>query len=260
VNHSPYSVTVDAADYAVQGAGNSLVYEIPLPKAIGKLGGCRWDRDIKIIALDELGKAGDRSCVHRFHTFSPLVFNMEGAGMVTTTSPYQSPVHFDLDGNGLRESTGWVGAKSALLALDLNGNGQIDSGRELFGEATVLVNTREKAEHGYAALAQYDSNKDGKIDSLDAIYPKLKLWFDINHDGRSQPHELRSLSQTEVKAISLNYSEVPAQQQIQTFGTPEPNVVKYQARFFGPKACGVKGCASYDVYFGSTEASFALNK
>ena len=55
-----------------------------------------------------------------------------------------------------------------LLVRDLNGNGVIDSGQELFGGDTVLANG-QKATDAYAALKDLDSNRDGIIDANDAI-------------------------------------------------------------------------------------------
>lgn len=46
--------------------------------------------------------------------------------------------------HGLAESTGWVGADDGLLVRDLNDNGQIDNGTELFGNNSVL-SSGEKA-------------------------------------------------------------------------------------------------------------------
>ena len=126
--YKPYSVTVDASMFQKSGGDEKIIYEIPVPKAIQRLGACRWDREIKVTAIDENGNAGGKSCLHRFHTFSPIVLNFDGLGMVKTTSSYQSKTKFDLDGNGILETTGWITGKAGLLALDLNKNGIIDHG------------------------------------------------------------------------------------------------------------------------------------
>ena len=56
-------------------------------------------------------------------------------------------------------------------------------------------------------LAQYDANRDGVINSLDPVYPKLRLWIDSNHDGIAQAGELHTLQELQVESISLNYRE-----------------------------------------------------
>ena len=81
-----------------------------------------------------------------------------------------------------------------LLVLDVNGNGTIDSGRELFGDNTRLGtgSNATNASNGYQAIGQYDSNGDGQINSTDTIYSQLRVWRDLNQDGISQAGELQT--------------------------------------------------------------------
>ncbi|HKE94673.1 MAG TPA: hypothetical protein VKB34_10230, partial [Povalibacter sp.] len=97
--------------------------------------------------------------------------------------------------------TQWVraGGNDGFLVIDLNGNGKIDDGSELFGEGTTLVVTGEKARNGFVALAQYDQpalggNDDGEITSADSIWPMLRVWTDSNADGKTQRSELATLN------------------------------------------------------------------
>ncbi len=46
-------------------------------------------------------------------------------------------IMFDLDGDRVKNRTGWAKADDGLLALDRNGDGIINNGRELFGNCTV---------------------------------------------------------------------------------------------------------------------------
>ena len=89
----------------------------------------------------------------------PLILDLDGDGINLTST--EDGVEFDIDGDGIAEKTAFIKGDDALLYLDDNGNGVADSGRELFGD-------QEGDANGYAELARYDENNDGKIDKLDA--------------------------------------------------------------------------------------------
>jgi hypothetical protein len=98
------------------------------------------------------------------------------------------------------------GKDDGMLVWDRNGNGQIDSGRELFGDQTVLANG-QLAANGFAALAEQDTNKDGKINSLDANFAQFKVWQDVNQDGISQAGELFTLAQKGIASVNVQAGE-----------------------------------------------------
>ena len=103
----------------------------------------------------------------------PLVLDLDGNGIQTVGT--SSCMHFDGDDNGFKEATGWVAPGDGMLMLDMNGNGRLDSGKELFGDFTILPNGVE-AGTGFQALAYYDANGDGKIDTNDPIWSQLRVW------------------------------------------------------------------------------------
>jgi hypothetical protein len=178
--------------------------------------------------------------------FSPLVLDFHTKGQPRVLSLAESQAEFDLDSDGRRDRVAWVtGDQGAFLALDLNKNGRVDSGRELFGEGTVLKSTGRKAVNGFEALAQYDSNRDGVINSKDSVFGNLVVWRDHNGDGRTQKTEVERLSQAGVTEISLSYSKMPVEKAAQVDAD-----LRYVASFKGPKACGEQGCKIYDIFFG----------
>jgi len=66
---------------------------------------------------------------------------------------------------------------------------------------------------GFKALALFDKpryggNADGVMDAKDAIYSRLSIWVDRNHNGMADPGELMSLRQAGIKAISVDYHDV----------------------------------------------------
>ncbi len=158
-------------------------------------------------------------------------------------------VMFDIAGDGSPIQLAWTAADSgnAFLALDRNNNGKIDSGRELFGNFTEQPESPDR--NGYLALQEFDKpanggNGDGIIDSRDAVYSKLLLWIDANHDGISQPNELHTLPQLGVFSISLRYHAEP-------FTDQYGNWFHYRAALNPDPQDGrsADGRWTYDVFF-----------
>jgi hypothetical protein len=102
---------------------------------------------------------------------------------------------------GAPAATDWPTAATPWIALDLDGDGTISSGAELFGSSTVL-DGGTRAHDGFAALAALDANGDGVLDARDPMFGRLVLWSDRNGDHRSSPDELTPLASV-VTAISL---------------------------------------------------------
>ena len=128
---------------------------------------------VLLIPLD----AKDDEATQGFKTAFPLTTREAG-------------VLFDLNGDGRLEQFAWTtpDTATAFLAIDRNGNGTIDSGQELFGDATL-----PNVGNGFAALRLMGQhNNVGGINAEDELYAKLLLWTDRNHNGYSEAGELQA--------------------------------------------------------------------
>ncbi|MBK6402426.1 MAG: hypothetical protein IPF74_11000 [Rhodocyclaceae bacterium] len=66
----------------------------------------------------------------------PLAIDLDGDGIETVG--VAAGVLFDHDADAIKTGTGWLKGDDAFVVLDRNGNGTIDSGRELFGVDTIV--------------------------------------------------------------------------------------------------------------------------
>ena len=134
---------------------------------------------------------------------SPLVVDLDGDGNIETVST-DGNVHFDFDSNQKIENSGWIGKNEGFLVRDLNGNGQIDNGTEMFGNHTVLQNGKN-AVNGFEALKDLDFNGNGKFDAEDEAWSQVKVWRDANTNGIVDSGELLTLEQAGIESINLKY-------------------------------------------------------
>jgi len=111
-------------------------------------------------------------------------------------------VQFDLLATGSAQATAWVDRHDGLLAIDLNGDGVVNTGAELLGSSTRLADG-SLARDGWQALAQFDANADGQIDLSDAVFNQLRVWVDADTDGTTDVGELRTLAEAGIQSISL---------------------------------------------------------
>ncbi len=122
----------------------------------------------------------------------PLVLDFGGAAAALQDARFE----FDLTADGQLESLPMLGSGRGFLAIDRNGNGRIDNGRELFGPTTG---------DGFAELAALDADGNGWIDAADPGFAMLGLWMpEENGEGR-----LTTLTEAGVGALYLSRVGTP---------------------------------------------------
>ena len=121
----------------------------------------------------------------------PLVINFAA----DTVNLQSQRFSFTLDGSG-SDQLPMLASGSGFLSLDINGNGRIDSGTELFGAHSGA---------GFADLGKYDSDGNGWIDENDAVFKKLRIW---TPDAQGQG-SLATLADHNVGALSLAHTATP---------------------------------------------------
>ncbi len=121
----------------------------------------------------------------------PLVINFDG------TSARLSDVRFDfdLDGDGDTENVPMLERGSGFLVLDLDGDGTIVSGREMFGPVSG---------DGFTELSAYDVDGNKWIDETDPVFVDLRVW--VKNQGEDS---LLPLADLGIGAIYLGRIDTP---------------------------------------------------
>lgn len=122
----------------------------------------------------------------------PLVLNFDGTAAQLSNQRFR----FDLDSDGRAENVPLLAGGSGYLALDLNGNGRIDNGKELFGPGS---------DSGFSDLALLDSDGNGWIDEADPAFALLRIW-QPDAEGAGQ---LSTLQERGVGALYLGHARSP---------------------------------------------------
>lgn len=150
-----------------------------------------------------------------------FVLDIAGDGFHFTSAA--DGVMFDMNGSGRPVRSGWTKAESddGFLFFDTNGNGRVDSGRELLGNGwrrpdgsrvasgddalTVIQGLLHRIPGGVPAERQHYAY----LDARDDAFARLRYWRDANHNGRSELTELLTLSQVGIVRILVSFEMPP---------------------------------------------------
>lgn len=102
---------------------------------------------------------------------------------------------FDIDADGQDDQIAQLQQGFGFLALDKNGDNQINDGSELFGALSG---------NGFADLAQYDQDQNGYIDENDDIFDQLSVWVKNEDEDK-----LVSLKEAGIGAIATENVDSP---------------------------------------------------
>jgi hypothetical protein len=151
-----------------------------------KITGCLYD---VVVCEDGEWVCGD----------TPLVLSFSGEAPAFAPAGLDA---FDLTGEGISMVSDWPTAATPWLALDRNGDGRIGDGTELFGSAVRLADG-SRADNGFEALAELDSNADGRVDAADPRFAELRIWADADADRITDEGELRVASTGAMRLVSV---------------------------------------------------------
>jgi len=152
------------------------------------------------------------SAMTTFNTYvDPILLDLSGNGVKMTG--IEDGVMFDVDHSGALKRTGWADRTTGILVVD-DGGGQIVNASQLLSEyyggrsGSNGGPGETPFKDGFAALASVDANASGAIDSQDAIWTKLRVWVDSDHNGQSGAGELKTLDELGITQISVAASSV----------------------------------------------------
>jgi len=159
---------------------------------------------------------------------SPLFVDLRtGGGAFELTSP-EDGILFDIQGERAKPAAhtpkriGWFKNSAMTMLVLPTRKREVHGINQLFGD-----NTRGPdgafADNGFAALAKYDSHRDGVIDQSDLVYKGLSLWTDNDLNGIAGPGEIMRIAYLGITSIDLSYD--PNFRETDRFG----NEVKYKS-------------------------------
>lgn len=122
----------------------------------------------------------------------PLVINFDAPAAKLTDIKFS----FDIDCDGYSDQISRLSTGSGFLALDLNNDGKINNGSELFGALSG---------DGFLDLSQYDLDGNGWIDENDEIFDKLRIWTKDEYGNDI----LFALGEKGIGAICLGNASTP---------------------------------------------------
>ncbi|MBY3486102.1 hypothetical protein HFN77_14670 [Rhizobium laguerreae] len=149
-----------------------------------------------------------------YNRIGPVLLDLDGDDHVDLrpidlTNIVASPT-FDWDGDGVRDTTAWVGPSDGFLAIDLAADGTagpdgvIDQAKEL---AFSLWAEQDGQAGSISDLdgvrLVFDTNHDNVLNADDERWNEFRIWRDANQNGVTDQGELLTMTDAGIKLINL---------------------------------------------------------
>ena len=158
-----------------------------------------------------MGKAWDTTLATSLGKRDPVYLDTNHDGQLNVEKLKKS-INFDMNGDGITDRVHEWNTKDAQLVYDANGDGQINSGREMMNEVGIN-GEQNKYKNGWEkARDLFDTNKDGILDAKEL--EKAKFWTDANGNGKVDEGELKSAAEMGIFGIDTQNGSFLQQQQI----------------------------------------------
>jgi tetratricopeptide (TPR) repeat protein len=153
---------------------------------------------------------------------TPMILPINRKDTLVSLLDHSNSVPFDLDGTGREQKWNWVQPSAGILVWDPAKTGRINSGRQLFGNATFWMLFKD----GFDALSALDTNFDGWLTGkeLDGI----RVWQDRNRNGISDKGEMIELRELKITGIKTKFTHFSKGMKTAVKG------VQYSDGSFGP--------------------------
>ncbi|MCS5710890.1 hypothetical protein [Candidatus Berkiella aquae] len=138
-----------------------------------------------------------QSGIYESSATAPVVLDLTGHGINLTS--VQDGVAYDMNQDGQKGATSWIGEGNGFLIYDENQDHTVTNASEF-----ILTSFVPEAKTDLEALRLgFDSNNDKIFSADDAKWNQFGVWEDKNHDGVVDKGEYNTLDQLGISSIDL---------------------------------------------------------
>tara|TARA_R110002110_G_scaffold271743_1_gene487361 strand:- start:131 stop:1918 length:1788 start_codon:yes stop_codon:yes gene_type:complete len=129
---------------------------------------------------------------------APVIIDLNDDGRIALSTVVEG-VQYDINNDGYKEQTSWVGEEDGFLVFDVNNDQQVTGSNEF-----VFTQWDDTATTDMEALRNiFDTNQDGMLSNADQTWEHFGVWQDVNQDGTHQEGEFFTLADLDIESINL---------------------------------------------------------